>query len=71
MISNITLAVFCVVMILNAAALFRHWQALRAFRIVLANLEATQRMFNDLMENEQKKTLRPPRPEPSIPFRKS
>lgn len=56
MISNILLVVFTVAIILNAFALYRHWQALRAFKIVLANLDETQKQFNALIEAEHRKT---------------
>lgn len=58
MISNIILVVFCLTLIANAFAIFRHWQAVRAFKIVLANLAATQEKFNELIEAEQRKVLK-------------
>jgi hypothetical protein len=69
-ISNILLAVFIVAIIFNAFALFRHWQALRMFNIMMSSLEATQREFNELVKNDQRKTPRPPPPEPSVPFKR-
>jgi hypothetical protein len=48
MISNILLAVFTIAIIANAFALYRHYQALRAFKIVLANLAETQKQFNEI-----------------------
>lgn len=71
MISNILLAVFTVAIIANAFALFRHWQALRAFKIVMNNLIVAQQQFNELMESDQQKTPRPPPPEPSVPFKRA
>ena len=70
MISNILLAVFVIAIILNAFALFRHWQALRMFTTVMNDLIESQKQFNELMEADQQKT-RPPRPEPSVPFKKA
>ena len=71
MISNILLVVFTVAIFLNGYALFRHWQALRMFTIVMNNLIESQKQFNELMEADQQKTQRPPRPEPSVPFKKA
>jgi hypothetical protein len=55
MISDILLAVFTIAIICNAFALYRHWQALRAFNIMMSNLEATQRQFNELVEKDERK----------------
>ena len=56
MISNILLGLFIVAIFANAFALYRHWQALRAFRTVLANLETSQRQFNEIMQSQQRKS---------------
>jgi hypothetical protein len=53
MTSNILLAVFAVTIILNAFALFRHWQAMRAFNILMSKLETAQRDFNTLVKHHQ------------------
>jgi hypothetical protein len=68
---NILLILFCLALIANAFALFRHWQALRAFTIVMSNLEASQRQFNEMLQNDQRKTPRPPPPDPSVPFKRA
>ena len=60
MISNILLVVFTVAIFLNAYALFRHWQALRMFNIMMTNLETSQRQFNELVMSDQRKTPPPP-----------
>lgn len=52
MISNIVLVLFVFALIANAIALYRHWQALRMFNIVLSNLAETQRQFNELMKKD-------------------
>lgn len=53
MISDILLGVFVIAIIANAIALYRHWQALRMFNIVLGNLAETQRQFNELVEKDK------------------
>jgi hypothetical protein len=53
MISNILLVVFTIAIILNAFALFRYWQALRIFNIMMSSLETTQREFNELVKNKR------------------
>jgi hypothetical protein len=55
MISNIFLGLFILALIANSVALFRHWQALREFTIMMSNLETTQRQFNELVEKDERK----------------
>ena len=55
MIGKILLVVLIIALILNAFALFRYWLALRAFNIMMGGLDATQREFNELLKNEQRK----------------
>jgi hypothetical protein len=55
MISDIAIIVLAIALIANAYALFRHWQALQAFRIALNNMVETQRLFNELVDTEKRK----------------
>jgi hypothetical protein len=54
-ISGTIITLFCLAMLANVIALVRHWQALRAFHIMMSHLAETQRQFNEIMENEQRK----------------
>ena len=53
MISDILLGVFCIAIIANAYALFRYWQSMRAFTILMIKLEATQRQFNEIVQQRK------------------
>lgn len=55
MISNILLAVFCVAILANVIALYRHWQALRMFNMMLQGFAESQEQFNELMAKEKDK----------------
>ena len=54
--SNILMTIFALTMTANAIALFRYWQMLRVFRIVLNNLTNLQEQFVDII-TEQRRQL--------------
>lgn len=50
----IALFSFVVAMIANAVAFVRQWRMMRVMKIVLQNLEETQRQFNELYEGNKR-----------------
>jgi len=52
--SNILMTIFALTMTANAIALFRYWQMLRVFRIVLNNLTDLQEQFVDIIAEQRR-----------------
>jgi hypothetical protein len=54
-ITNVALIVFMLAMIANAIALIRFWRMMRVMTIVLNNLIATQKQFDEIVKEEEQR----------------